>query len=102
MDSRLVSTSGHLLVHMMKLDPINGYVRAQDLTSPTLELYLPSSVKTTSVKLEVNKVLRMVSSLLMIHSGMVRDAGVPVLAVSSTIHHGSASNSLNQLPTILS
>ncbi len=35
----------------------------------------------------------------MIQSGMVRDAGVPVLAVSSIIHRGSASNSLNQLFT---
>ncbi len=45
---------------------------------------------------------RLISSTLMIHSGMVRDAGVPVLAVSSTIHRGSASNSLNQLQTISS
>ena len=31
---------------------------------------------------------------LMIHSGMVRDVGVPALAVGSTIHRSSASNSL--------
>ncbi|XP_064388651.1 uncharacterized protein LOC135336727 [Halichondria panicea] len=61
----------------------------------------PSSVKTTSVKLEADSVV-VISSTLMIHSGTVRDAGVPVLAVSSTIHHGSASNSLNQLQTISS
>ena len=36
-----------------------------------------------------------------IHSGMVRDVGVPALAVSSTIHHGSVSNSLSQLLMIL-
>ena len=35
--------------------------------------------------------------ILVIHSGMVRDVGVPALAVSSTIHHGSVSNSLSQL-----
>ncbi len=65
-----------------------------------LELYLPSSVKITSVKLEADNTLVIItiSSILMIQSGMVRDAGVPVLAVSSTIHRGSASNSLNQLP----
>ncbi len=55
MVSRLVSTSGHLLVHMMKLFPMDGDVPAHDLTSPTLELYLPSLVKTTSVKLQANK-----------------------------------------------
>ncbi len=36
---------------------IGRCVPAQDLTSPTLELYLPSSVKTTSVKLEADKEL---------------------------------------------
>ena len=102
MDSRLVSTSGHLLVQSMKLDPMLMCVLAQDLTSPTLELYLPSLVKTTSVKLEAYSALFIIPSILMIHSGMVRDAGVPVLAVSSTIHRGSASNSLNQLQTISS
>ncbi len=81
MDSRLVSTSGHLLMHSMKLDPMPRCVLAQDLTSPTLELYLPSSVKITSMKLEVEKHLAIYSTL-MIHSGMVRDAGVTVLAVS--------------------
>ena len=86
----------------MKFDLIVMYVPAQDLTSPTLELYLPSSVKITSVKLEAGKRLVSISSTLMIHSGMVRDAGVPVLAVSSTIHRGSASNSLNQLQMISS
>ena len=35
--------------------------------------------------------------ILKIHSGMVRDVGVPALAVSSTIHHGSVSNSLSRL-----
>ncbi len=78
-----------------KLDPIIWCVPAQALTSHTLELYLPSSVKTTSVKLEADKHFVTVRSTPMIHSGMVRDAGVPVLAVSSTIHRGSASSSLN-------
>ena len=35
--------------------------------------------------------------MLMIHFGMVRDVGVAALAVSTTIHHGSASNSLSLL-----
>ena len=101
MDSRLVRKSGHLLMQLMKLDLMVMCVLAQDLTLTTLELYLPSSVKTTSVKLEADKNVDL-SSTLMIHSGMVRDAGVPVLAVSSTTHRGSASNSLNQLQMILS
>ncbi len=54
MDSRLVSISGHLLVHSMKLARITMCVPAPDLTLPTVELYLPSSVKTTSVKLEAD------------------------------------------------
>ncbi len=87
--------------HLMKLDPIDRYVPALDLTSSILESYLPSSVKTTSVKLEVDKHL-VISSILMIPSGMVRDAGLSVLAVSLTIHRGFASNSLNQLQTISS
>ncbi len=94
MESCLVNTSGHLLVHLMKLARLLLCVPAQELTLPTVELYLPSSVKTTSVKLEADKHL-VISSTLMIHSGMVRDVGVPVLAVSSTNHHGSASNSLS-------
>ncbi len=102
MVSRLVSTSGHLLMHMMKVDPMFMHVLAQDVTVATLELYLPSSVKTTFVKLEVGKCLITISSIMMIHSGMVRDVEVIVLAVSSTIHRGSASISLNQLQTILS
>ncbi len=95
MVSCLVSTSGHLLMRSMKLNLMMRYVPAQALTSPTLALYLPSSVKTTSVKLEADKHFVTIRSTLMIHSGMVRDVGVPVLAVSSTIHRGSASNSLN-------
>ncbi len=39
---------------------------------------LPSSVKTTSVKLEAGKHLVIIPYILMIHSGTVRDAGVPV------------------------
>ena len=35
-----------------------------------------------------------VFSILMIQSGMVWDVAVPALAMSSTIYHGSASNSL--------
>ncbi len=101
MDSRLVSTSGHLLMKTMKLNLIILYFRAKDLTTTTLELYLPSSVKTTSVKLEVDK-HTVLSSILMILSGMVRDVGVTVLAVSSTIHRGSASNFLIRLQTISS
>ena len=57
MDSRLVSTSGHLGMHLMKLAPIQRHVSAQDLTIPTLELDLPSSVKITSVKLEADSTL---------------------------------------------
>ncbi len=44
----------------------------------------------------------LISSSLMIHSGTVRDVGVPALAASSTIHRGSASNSLSRLQTMLS
>ncbi len=55
MDSPLVSTSGHLPMPTMKIAQMNMCAPAQDLTSPTLELYLPSLVKTTSVKLELNK-----------------------------------------------
>ena len=54
MGSRFVSISGHLLVHSMKLARITMCVPVQDLTLPTVELYLPSSVKTTSVKLEAD------------------------------------------------
>ena len=56
----------------MKLNPILVCVLAQDLTSPILELYLPSSVKITSVKLEADNTLVIitVSSIPMIQSGM--------------------------------
>ena len=72
-----------------------------DQTSPTQELYLPSLAKTTSVRLEVETCFNTYFTL-MIHSGMVRDVGVPVLAAPSTIHHGSVNNSHSQLLTILS
>ncbi len=75
MVSHLVSTSGHLQMQSMKLDLIFLCVPAQDLTSTTLEFYLHSSVKTTSVKLEPDENISM-SSILMIPSGMVRDVGV--------------------------
>ena len=45
---------------------------------------------------------QMVFYIPMIHSGMVRDVGVPAPAASLTIHHGFASNSLSQLLMILS
>ena len=99
MDSRLVSTSGHLLMQSMKLNPTNMCVPAQDLASPTLELYHSSSVKTTSVKLQADSSCHWtmsLSSTLVIQSGMVRDVGITVLAVNSTTHHGSASNSLSR------
>ena len=71
----------------MKLNPILVCVLAQDLTSPILKLYLPSSVKITSVKLEADNTLVIItiSSIPMIQSGMVRDAGVPVLVQQSTV-----------------
>ena len=45
---------------------------------------------------------QMVFYIPIIHSGTVRDVGVPAPAASLTIHHGFASNSLSQLLTILS
>ena len=45
-------------------------------------------VMTISVILLSGEVITLkVHTILMIHSGMVRDVGVPALAVSSTIHH---------------
>ena len=52
--------------------------------------------------LVVEGIISMVFSMLMIHSGMVRDVEIPALAVSLTIHHGSASNSHSQLLMISS
>ncbi len=61
-----LNTSGHLLMHLMRLGLV---APAQDLTSPTLELYLYSSVKTTSVIQEADTHM-VLSSTLMIQSGM--------------------------------
>ena len=57
MDDHLVSTSGHLLVQSMKFAQLTMYVLAHVPTTPTLEFYLPSSVKTTFVKLETGNSL---------------------------------------------
>ena len=74
---------------------------AQDLTSPTLELYLPSLVKITSVKLEDGKRLVLISySDDPLWDG--QGCRGTRLAVSSKTHCGSASNSLNQLQMISS
>ena len=63
-------------------------------------LYLHSLDRTTSVTqlLEVALHVTMCGTLT-IHSGTVKDVGVPV---SSTTHRGSASNYLSQQQTILS
>ena len=68
-------------------------------------VYHPSSVRTTSVKLQADSSCHWtmpLSSFPMIQFGTVRDVKVPALAASSIIHHGSASNSLSRLQTILS
>ena len=71
------------------------------LTSPSLEFrYPPLWVTTTSVML-LQKLIR-VTSLPMIHSGTGRGVERPMVAVSSIIHRGSASNFLSQLLRISS
>ena len=53
--------------------------------------------------LEVQMMLSDRLSMIWIHSGTVRDVGVPVLAAPSTIHRGSTTNnSHSQLQIILS
>ena len=101
MDSYHGNTFGHLLQPQMKLEHRSLYVPVLDQTSPTQELYLPSLAKTTSVRLEAEIDFKNFS-MLMIHSGMVRDVGVPVLAAPSTINHGSANKYHSQQQTILS
>ena len=65
------------------------------LCHPLLEKIISVTLQTE----EVQVILEFFSQ--MIHSGMVRDVGVPPLAVNSTIHRGFANNFLNQLLTIL-
>ena len=93
----LDSTSILLLMHKVKVIPVR-FVPVSEI----LPLYHSLWVMTISVTLliEVPGKL-MICFSPTIHSGMVRDVGVPALAVSSTIHHGSVSNFLSQLLMIL-
>ena len=69
----------------------------------TAGVYLHMLEKITSVTQHSEAVpFLTVLSILMIHSGMVRDVGVPAPAVVSTIRRGSAGNSLSQLLMTLS
>ncbi len=74
----------HIWTFVNAIDETRSDGEACPCTRPdfpyTLELYLPSSVKTTSVKLEGDSSLLMIPFILIIHSGMVRDVGVTVLA----------------------
>ena len=96
------------------VDSIFGLFRA-DLAKPmmiyqrdvpvmvALWLYLHSLGRTTFVTqlLEVTELLK-VCGMLTIHSGTVKDVGVPVLAVTSTTHRSSASNYLSRQQMTLS
>ena len=91
------NTSGHLLEQWKNKAVIMiSFVNAPNHTILILEQAPFLWARTTSVTLETEGIFSL-TSILMIYSGMVRDVGVPALAVSLTIHHGSASNSLSRL-----
>ena len=77
------------------------FVRVLDQVLRTLEQYHHMLVTIISVRQGKEDGIN-TYFILMIHSRMVRDVGVPVLAAPSKIHRGSVNNSHSQLQTILS